>query len=105
MGVPPDPNAQTAGTRVEELAQRLAHFDAQSQENARLRRSLEAEVRARELVGLLERFLRPTAYRLACVHHTHRDANAVDRYVVHTLDGTRSVPFATAGMAQRFLGQ
>lgn len=224
MGVPPDSNAQTAGTRVEELAQRLAHLDAQSQENARLRRSLEAEdrdlaererdvearirearaglaraqqmqplhdliglardcaasqvlltlldatiardgsvvawvtdglpnylstsgrtwrisdfgearrlwphlpdqwreqrrrleacgcqtvpadglVSARELVGILERFLRPTAYRLTCVHHTHRDANAVDRYVVHTLDGTRSVPFATAGMAQRFLGQ
>src|SRR2546423_15033453 len=45
MGVPPDSNAQTAGTRVEELAQRLAHLDAQSQENARLRRSLEAEDR------------------------------------------------------------
>jgi hypothetical protein len=62
-------------------------------------------VSASELVGILERFFRPTAYRLTGVHHTHRDANAVDRYVVHTLDGTRSVPLATAGMAQQFLGQ
>jgi hypothetical protein len=62
-------------------------------------------VSAAEVVEILERFLRPTSYRLTSVHHTHRDANGVDRYVVHTADGTRPVALETAGIAWQVLGR
>lgn len=61
-------------------------------------------VSAAEQLGIVERFLRPTASRLASIHHTHRDASGVDRYVIHTMDGTLRVPLETAGMAFERLG-
>jgi hypothetical protein len=62
-------------------------------------------VSAPELLGILERFLlRPTGYRLTSIHHTHRDANGIDRYVVQTVDGTRAVALETADMARQILG-
>ena len=59
---------------------------------------------ARDTLVILERLVRPCQYRLVSLHYTHRDGNGVDRYVVHTVDGTRPVALATAGMARQILG-
>jgi hypothetical protein len=59
---------------------------------------------AQDTLAILERLARPCQYRLVSLHYTHRDGNGVDRYVVHTLDGTRPVALKTAGMARQILG-
>jgi hypothetical protein len=59
---------------------------------------------ARDTLAILERLLRPCQYRLVSLHYTHRDGNGVDRYVVHTVDGTRPVALKTAGTARQILG-
>ena len=65
----------------------------------------DGRVSAAELLGILERFLlRPTGYRLTSIHHTHRDASGIDRYVVQTVDGRRAVALQTADVARQILG-
>jgi hypothetical protein len=52
---------------------------------------------------VLERFMRPTSYRLVGVHYSHGDGTG-DHYVVLTRDGLREVPIETRGQAVQVLG-